>query len=72
MKQHVVYLNLEVYYAAYKDGETLWEIDKRNMKCVIGNVPFAEFIKIIAQQQASRLSVVMRDPTVQRNKVSEL
>ena len=23
------------YFAAYKDGEQLWEVDKRNMKCVI-------------------------------------
>ena len=23
------------YYAAYRDGQQLWEIDKRNMKCVI-------------------------------------
>lgn len=31
----------EVYYfAAYRDGECLWEIDKRNMKCVIGGVDY--------------------------------
>ena len=23
------------YYAAYRDGKQLWEVDKRNMKCVI-------------------------------------
>ena len=23
------------YYAGYRDGKQLWEIDKRNMKCVI-------------------------------------
>jgi len=26
------------YYAAYKNGKQLWEIDKRNMKCVINGV----------------------------------
>lgn len=26
------------YYAAYRDGKQLWEIDKRNMKCVIDGV----------------------------------
>lgn len=29
------------YYAAYKDGETLWEIDKRTMKCTIGGVDYS-------------------------------
>jgi len=33
--QYVVY-----YFAAYKDGQQLWEIDKRNMKCVIGGVDY--------------------------------
>ena len=33
--EYVVY-----YFAAYKDGEQLWEIDKRNMKCVIGGVDY--------------------------------
>lgn len=28
------------YFAAYKDGKQLWEIDKRNMKCVIGGVDY--------------------------------
>lgn len=28
------------YFAAYKDGEQLWEIDKRNMKCVINGVDY--------------------------------
>ena len=28
-------------YAAYKDGETLWEIDKRTMKCNIGGVDYS-------------------------------
>ena len=28
------------YYAAYKDGKQLWEIDKRNMKCVINGVDY--------------------------------
>ena len=30
MKGYVVY-----YFAGYRSGEQLWEIDKRNMKCVI-------------------------------------
>lgn len=33
--EYVVY-----YFAAYKDGVQLWEIDKRNMKCVIGGVDY--------------------------------
>lgn len=28
------------YFAAYKDGQQLWEIDKRNMKCVINGVDY--------------------------------
>ena len=28
------------YYAAYRDGKQLWEIDKRNMKCVINGVDY--------------------------------
>lgn len=28
------------YYAAYRDGKQLWEIDKRNMKCVIDGVDY--------------------------------
>lgn len=28
------------YYAAYRNGTQLWEIDKRNMKCVIGGVDY--------------------------------
>lgn len=28
------------YYAAYRDGRQLWEIDKRNMKCVIDGVDY--------------------------------
>ncbi len=28
------------YFAAYKDGKQLWEIDKRNMKCVIDGVDY--------------------------------
>lgn len=28
--EHVVY-----YFAGYRNGEQLWEVDKRNMKCVI-------------------------------------
>ena len=33
--EYVVY-----YFAAYKGSEQLWEIDKRNMKCVIGGVDY--------------------------------
>lgn len=28
------------YFAAYKDGKQLWEVDKRNMKCVIDGVDY--------------------------------
>lgn len=28
------------YFSAYRDGEQLWEVDKRNMKCVIGGVDY--------------------------------
>ena len=28
------------YFAAYRDGKQLWEIDKRNMKCVIDGVDY--------------------------------
>jgi len=31
--EYVVY-----YFAAYRDGKQLWEIDKRNMKCIIDGV----------------------------------
>ena len=33
--EYVVY-----YFAAYRHGEQLWEVDKRNMKCVIGGVDY--------------------------------
>ena len=33
------------YYAAYKDGTMLWEIDKRNMKCTIGGVDYTAAIR---------------------------
>ena len=33
--EYVVY-----YFAAYKDGEQLWEVDKRNMRCVILGVDY--------------------------------
>lgn len=33
------------YYAAYLNGKLLWEIDKRNMKCVIGGVDYAASIR---------------------------
>ena len=33
--EYVVY-----YFAAYKNGEQLWEVDKRNMKCVILGVDY--------------------------------
>lgn len=29
------------YYAAYKDGEKLWEIDKRALKCEVAGVDYA-------------------------------
>ena len=28
------------YFAAYKNGEQLWEVDKRNMRCVILGVDY--------------------------------
>ena len=28
------------YWAAYRDGTQLWELDKRNMKCVINGVDY--------------------------------
>ena len=28
------------YFAAYRNGEQLWEVDKRNMKCVILGVDY--------------------------------
>ena len=33
--EYVVY-----YFAAHKNGEQLWEVDKRNMKCVILGVDY--------------------------------
>lgn len=33
------------YYAAYKDGKQLWEIDKRNMKCVVDGVDYMEPVR---------------------------
>ena len=33
--EYVVY-----YFAAYKNGEQMWEVDKRNMKCVILGVDY--------------------------------
>ena len=33
------------YYAAYKDGECLGEIDKRNMKCMIGGVDYSAALR---------------------------
>lgn len=33
--EYVVY-----YFAAYKDGKQLWEVDKRNMKCVVDGVDY--------------------------------
>ena len=38
--QFVVY-----YFAAYRNGEQLWEIDKRNMKCVIDGVDYMADIR---------------------------
>ena len=38
--EYVVY-----YFAAYQDGKQLWEIDKRNMKCVIGGVDSMEPVR---------------------------
>lgn len=33
--EYVVY-----YFAAYRDGKQLWEVDKRNMRCVIDGVDY--------------------------------
>ncbi len=33
------------YFAAYRNGEQLWEIDKRNMKCVILGVDYMEPVR---------------------------
>ncbi len=33
------------YFAAYRDGRQLWEIDKRSMKCVIGGVDYMEPVR---------------------------
>ena len=39
------------YYAAYKDGKQLWEIDKRSMKCVIDGVDYmADVRKALGKQ----------------------
>ena len=38
--EYVVY-----YYAAYRDGKLLWEIDKRNMKCVILGTDYMEPVR---------------------------
>lgn len=38
--EYVVY-----YFAAYRNGEQLWEVDKRNMKCVIGGVDYMEPVR---------------------------
>ncbi len=38
--EYVVY-----YYAAYRNGKQLWEIDKRNMKCVIDGVDYMEKVR---------------------------
>lgn len=44
--EYVVY-----YYAAYKDGKQLWEIDKRNMRCVIDGVDYmAQVRKALGKQ----------------------
>lgn len=38
------------YYAAYQNGKSLWEIDKRNLKCVIGGVDYtAELRKALGK-----------------------
>lgn len=39
--QYAVY-----YYAGYKDGALLWEVDKRNMKCVINGVDYMAPVKV--------------------------
>lgn len=33
------------YYAAFKNGKSLWEIDKRSMKCVINGVDYAKDLR---------------------------
>ena len=33
------------YFAAYRNGEQLWEVDKRNMKCVINGVDYMEPVR---------------------------
>lgn len=38
--EYVVY-----YFAAYRDGEQLWEVDKRAMKCVILGVDYMEPVR---------------------------
>ncbi len=38
--EYVVY-----YYAAYRNGEQLWEIDKRNMKCIILGTDYMEPVR---------------------------
>lgn len=38
--EYVVY-----YFAAYRSGEQLWEVDKRNMRCVIGGVDYMEPVR---------------------------
>ena len=39
------------YFAAYRNGEQLWEIDKRNMKCVILGVDYmADVRKALGKQ----------------------
>ena len=38
--EYVVY-----YFAAYRAGEQLWEVDKRNMRCVIGGVDYMEPVR---------------------------
>ena len=39
------------YFAAYRNGEQLWEIDKRNMKCVIMGVDYmADVRKALGKQ----------------------
>lgn len=38
------------YYAAYQKGKQLWEIDKRNLKCVVGGVDYtAELRKALGK-----------------------
>ena len=39
------------YFAAYRNGEQLWEIDKRNMRCVILGVDYmADVRKALGKQ----------------------